>query len=108
MLSSVVVHPEAAEELLGVPPAEVVAIQHAIEKLEAIGDRLPFPHQSKVKGADLRELRPRGGRSPWRVFYRRVGDVLVVAAIAPEAGVDPRGFQRAIREAERRLEALEP
>jgi phage-related protein len=107
MLSRVTVHPEAAEELLRLPPGEALAIQHAIDKLEAIGDLLRFPHQSKVQGADLRELRPRGGRSPWRAFYRRVGAVLVVAAIAPEARVDPQGFQRAIRAAERRLAGAE-
>jgi hypothetical protein len=107
VVSRVVVHPDADEELQRLPPGEVVAIRHAIEKLEVAGERLPFPHQSKVKGADLRELRPRGGRSPWRALYRQVGDVLVVAAIGPEALVDPKGFQRAIREAERRLAGLE-
>jgi hypothetical protein len=107
VLSRVVVHPGAAEELLRLPPGEAVAVRHAVDKLEAVGDRLPFPHQSKIRGADLRELRPRGGRSPWRAFYRKVGDVLVVAAIAPEARVDQQGFERAIREAERRLAALE-
>jgi hypothetical protein len=43
----------------------------------------------------------------WRAFYRRVGAVLVVAAIAPEGRVDPQGFQRAIRAAERRLAGAE-
>jgi hypothetical protein len=36
-----------------------------------------------------------------------VGAVLVVAAIAPEARVDPQGFQPAIRAAERRLAGAE-
>ena len=83
-------------------------MQNAFEKLEVYGDRLPFPHSSRVKGAaQLRELRPRAGRSPWRAFYRRVGDVLVIGAIGPEARVDPRGFGRAIRAAEARLTRLE-
>jgi hypothetical protein len=30
-----------------------------------------------------------------RALYRRVGDVMVIAAVAPEAQVDPRGFDRA-------------
>jgi hypothetical protein len=94
--------------MLRLPPGEAVAVQHAIEKLEVVGDLLRFPHQSKVQGADLRELRPRGGRSPWRALYRRVGDLLVVAAIAPEALVDRQGFQRAIQTAERRLGELDP
>jgi hypothetical protein len=60
-------------------------------------------------GADrLREIRPRRGNSPWRVFYRQVGPVvLVVAAIGPEAGVDSQRFRRAIAAAEQRLKALE-
>jgi len=58
---------------------------HAVDKLVALGPTLPFPHQSSVQGvADLRELRPRAGRSRWRAFYRRIGDVFVVAAVGPE------------------------
>ena len=83
-------------------------MDHAVEKLDALGMRLPFPHQSDVRGAqNLRELRPRSGRSPWRAFYRRIGEVLVIAAVGPEAAVDRRGFDRAVRRAERRLDALE-
>lgn len=91
------------------PAAERAAMQHAFEKLEVYGDQLPFPHSSRVKGAaaPLRELRPRAGRSPWRAFYRRVSDTLVIGAIGPEAHVDPRGFVRAIRAAEARLTRLE-
>jgi phage-related protein len=85
------VHPRAAEELLRLTPGEAVAVKRAIDKLEAVGDLLRFPHHSKVHGANLRELRPRGGRSPWRALYRRVGAVLVVATIAPEARSTPRG-----------------
>lgn len=83
-------------------------MQNAFEKLEVYGDQLPFPHSSRVKGAaQLRELRPRAGQSPWRAFYRRVGDTLVIGAIGPEAHVDPRGFGHAIRAAEARLTRLE-
>ena len=62
-----------------------------------------------VRGADrLRELRPRGGRSPWRALYRRVGsDRFVLAAIAPEAQVDHRRFERAVAQAVARLGELE-
>jgi hypothetical protein len=66
------------------------------------------PHSSAVKGADrLRELRPRGGRSPWRALCRQVGDVFVVATVAPEAQVDGRKFDAACRAAERRLSQIE-
>lgn len=102
------VHPEAVEELEFLPPDEQRAMQNAFEKLEVYGDQLPFPHGSKVKGADaLRELRPRAGRSPWRAFYRRVSDRMIIAAFGPEANVDPSSFRRSLRLAEDRLSRLD-
>jgi hypothetical protein len=78
---------------------------HAVEELATLGPHLPYPHQSAVKGhRGLRELRPRGGRSPWRALYERRASAFVIAAVAPEAAVDSRGFDRAIRLARRRLE----
>lgn len=104
----IVAHPDAAAELEGLPDAEYAAMQRAFEKLEHYGDRLPFPHSSQVKGSKhLRELRPRAGRSPWRAFYRRVGERLIVAAIGPEALANPTGFRRAVRNAEARLALME-
>jgi hypothetical protein len=98
-------HPEAEEELMQLPRDEQLALDHAVGKLAAIGPALPYPHQSAVKaGQGLRELRPRGGRSRWRALYDRRGDTFVVAAVAPEAQVDRRGFDRAVRMAVRRLE----
>jgi len=60
----------AREELAGLPVAERRAVMTAVAKLEAFGDRLGAPHTSQVKGsrAGIRELRPRSGRSPWRVL----------------------------------------
>ena len=79
-------------------------MRNAVEKLASLGPALPYPHQSDVRGAvGLRELRPRGGRSPWRAFYRRAGDEFIVAAIGPEAKSDPKGFSRAVRAASRPL-----
>lgn len=105
----VVLHAEAEIELGALPPRERVAMLAALEKLAVVGDRLPAPHSSAIKGVSttLRELRPRSGRSPWRAFYRRVGNTLVVAAIGPEAAVDPRGFDRAVRHALDRLATIE-
>ena len=100
--------PQASDELDGLPGAERAAVLNAVEKLEAIGEQLGFPHTSAVRGAvGLRELRPRSGRSPWRVFYRRIGDVLVIGAIGPEAKHDRRGFDRAVRLAGERLDEVE-
>lgn len=101
-------HPEAVTELNRLPVNEFRAMSNALDKMDLLGDQLGFPHTSNVEGADrLRELRPRQGRSPWRAFYRRIGNLLVVAAIGPEASVDPRGFRRAVQDAERRLAIVE-
>ena len=106
---TVVYHPDAESELDQLPVTERAAMVHAIEKLEALGPRLPFPHQSSVRGhaGSLRELRSRAGRSPWRGLYDRRGDVFVLAAIGPEANVDRRGFDRAVMAALRRLDEIE-
>ncbi len=104
----VVFHPEAAWEHRRLPAAEREAIDHAVEKLQAMGPTLPYPHQSDVRAASsLRELRPRAGRSAWRALYRRVGETFIIAAVGPEAEVDPRRFDRAVGAALARLEDLE-
>lgn len=105
----VVYHPDALGEREALPARERQALYNAILKLEAIGPALGYPHTSAVQGASLglRELRPRAGRSPWRGLYRLVGDRFVIAAVAPEAEVDPPGFRRACRAAVERLSELE-
>ncbi|MDG4835831.1 type II toxin-antitoxin system RelE/ParE family toxin [Micromonospora sp. WMMD967] len=104
----VLFHPEAATELQAIPALEQTAIGHAVEKLESLGPNLGYPHSSKIRVADkLRELRPRGGRSPWRVFYAQVGEAFVVGAIGPEASVSQRNFTRAVAAAERRIKNVE-
>jgi hypothetical protein len=86
----------AEEELDSLPARDKNAVDNAVEKLKSMGPNLPPPHQSAVLGCeDLRELRPQVGKSPWRPLYRQVGDPFVIAAIAPEAKKDKRGFDRA-------------
>ncbi len=96
----------AIEELKALPRGEQAAMLNALGKLREIGDQLPYPHSSQVKGTRLRELRPRAGRSPWRALYQRVGDQLVVAAICSVAQHDPRGFARGVTIAHERLEGI--
>jgi hypothetical protein len=60
-----------------------------------------------IDAKKLRELRPRRGNSPWRAFYRRIGEVFVIGAIGPEANVDHQRFRRAVKAAEARLDAVE-
>ena len=99
---------EAVREIEAIEGREREAIENAMKKLQALGPQLGYPHSSAVRGGtDLRELRPRAGRSRWRAFYRRVGEAYVVAAIGPEAKIDPRGFDRAVAAAEKRLDELE-
>ncbi|MGA7671293.1 MAG: type II toxin-antitoxin system RelE/ParE family toxin [Nitrolancea sp.] len=86
---------------------ERVAMLNVVEKLEQLEDRLPYPHSSAVKNTKLRELRPRAGRSRWRAFYRRVGDLLIIGAIGPEAKVDSRAFAHAVEAAEQRISEFE-
>ncbi len=101
-------HPEAEAELEALPVREKVAMLSAVEKLEALGDQLPFPHSSDVRDAvKLRELRPRAGRSPWRAFYRRISRSMVIGAIGPEADSNRPGFNRAVKNAETRLNQIE-
>jgi hypothetical protein len=105
---AVVFHPAAEKELGALATADRVAVLHATEKLAALGPMLPHPHQSDVRGrVGLRELRPRAGRSRIRPLYGRVGNTFVVVAIGPEAIVDRRGFDRAVRAAAQRLAEVE-
>jgi hypothetical protein len=99
---------EAIAERNALVPKEKAALINAEMKLAALGPNLPYPHSSAVQGADrLRELRPRSGRSPWRALYRQVGGEFVIAAVGPEAQIDPRGFVTACRRAEVRLTEME-
>lgn len=100
---------EAEVELNALPVSERVAMRTAFKKLEQVGSALSFPHQSHIRGTSgIRELRPRSGRSPYRSFYRRTGlEEFVIAAIGPEASVDPKGFQRSVRLAADRLNSFE-
>ncbi len=99
---------EAEKERSALVSREKAALINVEAKLAMLGPTLPYPHSSAVRGADrLRELRPRGGRSPWRALYRQVGDEFVIAMVGPEAEVDPRGFAAACRRAEARLAEME-
>src|SRR5437870_999214 len=97
----ILLHPLAHSELARVPMGERRAIANAIDKLRRPVHSWPTRTRARCRGQ--RELRPRAGRSPWRAFYQRAGALLVVAAIGPEAQVDPRGFRRAVEDALARM-----
>jgi phage-related protein len=60
------------------------AVYNAVDKLRRLGEQLRPPHMKPLKGEkELRELRPRQGRSPTRPLYRRFGESsYVILAIA--------------------------
>lgn len=110
----VVYHPEAERELAevrGQQLGEYTAVLTALDKLRRLVPRLLAPHQSGTRGKQgrgLRELRPRRGRSRWRPIYVQATDTtFVVLAMAPEAQINRRGFDRAVRAAQQRLGEVE-
>lgn len=74
-----------------------------VELLENAGVRLNFPHSSALKGTSfpLRELRPKQGRSPLRVFYAFDPKRDAVLLIGGNKGSDSRFYDRLIPRAER-------
>jgi hypothetical protein len=81
----VVYDPDAVAEFATAVKAkeERRAMLNAVDKLRELGDRLAPPHMKPLQGGaagGLCELRPRQGRSDWRVLYRRFGQTYVVLA----------------------------
>ena len=104
-------HAEFTTELLELrrsDPREFSAVLNARRLLAECGFQLDYPHTSAVRGSGLglRELRPRAGRSRYRVLYRRFGGALVLLSLAPEAQHQPRGFAQAIARAEERARTV--
>jgi hypothetical protein len=106
-------HPAAEGELEAIglqDQRQHDAILRVVDKVRYLGFRLPAPHQSAVKGAigsGFRELRPLQGRSPWRPIYTQVAEkTFVILAIGPEAKMNRRGFDRAVRRARQRFDQL--
>ncbi len=75
------------------------AAVNAVDKLRRVGEALAPPHMKPLEGeANLNELRPRQGRSPTRLIYRRLGDVYIVLAVAK----DKADFEKKKRVAQKR------
>ena len=106
-------HPAFARELATLSrsdSAETKAIEHAIIILQTMGPRVGFSHTSAVRTSSrvtLRELRPRRGRSRYRVLFAPHGDGSILLALAPEARHQPRAFRQAVVDACERLVELD-
>ncbi|MEX1142578.1 MAG: type II toxin-antitoxin system RelE/ParE family toxin [Thermoleophilaceae bacterium] len=99
--STVVYDPEALQDFLTDVRSkeERKAAFNAVDKLRRIGEALAPPHMKPLQGeANLNELRPRQGRSPTRLIYRRVGGIYVVLAVAK----DKADFEKKKRVAQER------
>jgi hypothetical protein len=99
--STVVYDPEAIQDFLtgARSKEERKAAYNAVDKLRRVGEALAPPHMKPLQGeANLNELRPRQGRSPTRLLYRRVGDVYIVLAVAK----DKADFEKKKRVAQER------
>lgn len=83
--STVLYDPDALQDFLEDVKSteERKAAYNALDKLRQVGPALGPPHMKPLQGeSNLCELRPRQGRSPTRLIYRRFGDVYVVLAVA--------------------------
>jgi hypothetical protein len=83
--STVLYDPDALQDFLADVKSreERKAAYNAVDKLRQVGPALGPPHMKPLQGEPkLCELRPRQGRSPTRLIYRRFGEVYVVLAVA--------------------------
>lgn len=79
------------------------AVISVVTKLEIAGVSLGRPHTGHLEGTEepLRELRPKGGRSPLRIVYAFDPMRSAILLIGGDKSGDPRFYDRLIRLAER-------
>ncbi len=87
---------------LGADDAEATA--RAVDRLQALGVALGFPHSSAIKGAKrhaLRELRIQSGGRPLRVFYVFDPKRQAILLLGGDKSGDSRFYEVFIPKAER-------
>ena len=86
--------------------AEGKEVMNVVDKLEIMGLSLGHPHSSAIKNSKhgLRELRPKQGRSPIRVFYVFDPRRQAVLPIGGDKGEDKKLYERMVPIAERILD----
>jgi hypothetical protein len=82
---------------------EAPAVTRVIDLLAEKGVTLGEPHSSAIRGSKcaLRELRPKAGRSPLRVFYAFDPRRQAVLLIGGDKSGDPRFYDAMIPKAEK-------
>ena len=77
---------------------EAREVMNVVDKLEILGLALGFPHSSAIEGSKyaLRELRPKQGRSPLRVFYVFDPQRQAVLLVGGDKGGDQRFYERMV------------
>jgi len=86
--------------------AEGKEVMSVVDKLEIVGLALGHPHSSAIKNSKhaLRELRPKQGRSPLRVFYVFDPRRQAVLLIGGDKSGDKKFYERMVPIAERILD----
>ena len=90
-------HPEAQAELEQMDEADQQAVAQVVAKVEATTDGLKWKSSKALSNPQgLFELRPKGGLSPWRPLYMRMGrNVFLILTLARKEGFD-HGVARAM------------
>ncbi len=88
---------------LGLDEAEQETVDAVVEKLAVAGGTLPYPHSSAVEGTrePIRELRPKRGASPLRVFYAFDPHRDAVLLLGGDNSDDARFYERMVPKVER-------
>jgi len=86
----------------GLDAKEQASVALGVERLQALGVSLGFPHSSSIKGATLalRELRIQSGGKPLRVFYAFDPRRDAVLIIGGDKTGDERFYERMVPLAE--------
>jgi hypothetical protein len=89
---------ELEEWYLGLEAAEQETVDNVVEKLVMMGLQLGYPHCSEIKDArePLRELRPKCGSSPLRVFYAFDPQRDAILLLGGDKSGDPAFYRRMI------------
>ena len=93
-------------ETLTIPEQD--GVTDVVGLLETFGPNLPAPHSSDVRGSRhgrLRELRPRAGNSPLRIFYAFDPLRTAILLIGGDKSGDKRFYRRFIRIADNLYDA---